>query len=485
MTPTSPGRRWAALVTLAVVSPDALAADLRVDPSGAGDFVDIQDAIDAASDGDRVLVEPGTYPGGINLRGKDIVLISTSGPMVTVIDSMDTPDESTILAISGEPSSATVSGFTLTGGHGTPNQWLIGNAWSGAGVYIRESALTIDDCFFRRNLARHSGQSIGGGVVVIDGEATITNSNFAGNLGYYGGGAIAALASEVLVEGSTFRDNLSARGGAIFVGEGADVIVQSSLFDSNEATWGGAFYVTDGSLTVLSSRVTSSVALSDGGMAFVKDGVLSLDDVVIGPSAAGRDGGHIRLATGGSATVTASLLSEGLALGGGAVAARGDGATFTADGVVFSQNSAIDGGDLWIFSGAATLTNTTSISASASGSGAAIWLGGGASASALNAVVYNPDGPFVLFTEDGAALSWRWSLLFGETGAQTGGALGALTGEGLLFVDPLLAAPGALPPDVALLEGSPAIGAGEPTTLDTDGSRADLGATGGLSPWSP
>jgi hypothetical protein len=476
--------RVVALLTLGLPS-IAQAADITVDPGGAGDFVGIQAAIDAANDGDRVLVEPGTYPGGIDLRGKDIVLISTSGPTVTVIDSMDTPDESTILAISGEPLTTTVEGFTFTGGHGTQNQWIVGNAWSGAGVFVQQSALSINGCVFRQNLARHSGQSIGGGVVVIDGEAIITDTMFAGNLGYYGGGAIAALASEVLVDGSTFRDNLSARGGAIFVGEGADVIVQNSVFENNEAIWGGAFFVVDSSLLVTGSRVTSSAAQMDGGAVFVKDAVVLLDDVQLGPSTAGRDGGHIRVTTGGSATVTASVLSEGLAFGGGAVAMRGEEVAFSAEGVVFSNNSAVDGGDLWVFDGAASLTQTTSISASASAAGSVLWLGDGATVTALNTISHTPDGPFVLFTEDGASLSWSWSLLYGETGEQTGGALGGLTGDGLLFVDPLLVGAATRPPDASLLEGSPAINAGEPTTLDTDGSRADLGATGGLHPWSP
>ncbi|MCK6521583.1 right-handed parallel beta-helix repeat-containing protein [Myxococcota bacterium] len=475
------------LLTLGALSLSlsASAADITVDPGGGGDYTGIQAAIDAASDGDRVLVEPGTYPGGIDLRGKDIVLLAVSGPTVTVIDSMDTPDESTILAISGEPNTTTIEGFTLTGGHGTQNQWIVGNAWSGAGVFVQRSALTINDCFFRRNLARHSGQSIGGGVVVIDGELYIAGSVFAGNLGYYGGGAVAALASDVYIEGSTFRENMGSRGGAIFVGEGADVIVQSSIFEGNEAVWGGAFFVVDSSLTVSGSRVASSSALMDGGMVFVKDGVVLLDDLVGGPSVAGRDGGHIRVTTGGAATVTASTLSDGLAQGGGAVAMRGEGATFTADGVIFSTNSAVDGGDLWVFDGVATLTNVTSIAASASTAGSVIWLGDGTTAAAVNAIVYQPSGPFVLFSEDGAALTWSWSLLFGETGDQTGGALGALSGDGLLFVDPLLAGPTARPPDATLLDGSPAIDAGDPTTTDIDGSRADLGASGGQHPWSP
>ena len=37
------------------------AATLVVDPSGAGDFMKIQAAIDAATDGDEVLVRPGEY----------------------------------------------------------------------------------------------------------------------------------------------------------------------------------------------------------------------------------------------------------------------------------------------------------------------------------------------------------------------------------------------------------------------------------------
>jgi hypothetical protein len=114
-----------------------------------------------------------------------------------------------------------------------------------------------------------------------------------------------------------------------------------------------------------------------------------------------------------------------------------------------------------------------------------LWLGDGASATVLNAIAYEPDSPFVLFTEDGASLSWRWSLVYGETSALTGGALGELTGEGLQRLDPLLAGPDAIPADVSLLEASPAIDAGEPAQLDTDGSRADLGATGGLRPWIP
>jgi len=40
---------------------DCPGGEIVVDPSGGGDFTEIQPAIDAAADGDTVLVQPGEY----------------------------------------------------------------------------------------------------------------------------------------------------------------------------------------------------------------------------------------------------------------------------------------------------------------------------------------------------------------------------------------------------------------------------------------
>ena len=49
------------IVVLAGVCAPCGAATIIVDPSGGGDFIEIQPAIDAAQNGDTVLVKPGEY----------------------------------------------------------------------------------------------------------------------------------------------------------------------------------------------------------------------------------------------------------------------------------------------------------------------------------------------------------------------------------------------------------------------------------------
>ena len=82
-----------------------------------GDFPTIQEAIDAAVDGDEVEVHPGTYFEAIDFLGKAIRVYSTDGRDVTIIDAQQTG--SVVTCGSGEGSDTVLDGFTITGGTGT------------------------------------------------------------------------------------------------------------------------------------------------------------------------------------------------------------------------------------------------------------------------------------------------------------------------------------------------------------------------------
>ena len=131
----------------------------------------IQDAVDAATNGDTVLVTNGVY----STRGrqgrrvsvdKPITLQSVDGPEVTIIDGLYemgcvTLDDDTLL-----------SGFTLR--HG--------GAYNGGGAYCSSSAV-VTNCVIEDNVASAGGGVYGG---------TLWNCRLMDNASYYGGGASGA-----------------------------------------------------------------------------------------------------------------------------------------------------------------------------------------------------------------------------------------------------------------------------------------------------
>ena len=55
------------------------------------DYTAIQDAMNAAVDGDTVLVAPGTYREHLNFLGKALPVTTEQGPDVTIIDAPANP----------------------------------------------------------------------------------------------------------------------------------------------------------------------------------------------------------------------------------------------------------------------------------------------------------------------------------------------------------------------------------------------------------
>ena len=76
----------------------------------------IQSAINSASDGDTVLVAPGTYYETIDFLGKEILVQSSDGASVTTIDANQ--KDTVAYFWNNETSDSILDGFTLTNGIG-------------------------------------------------------------------------------------------------------------------------------------------------------------------------------------------------------------------------------------------------------------------------------------------------------------------------------------------------------------------------------
>lgn len=113
----------------------------------------IQEAIDAASSGDTVLVADGVYKGlgnrNLDFRGKAIVVRSEKGPEHNIIDCEG--EARGFYFHSWEKKTSVVSGFTITHGYGKYQ--------GGRGIYCLSASPELTNCVITEN-----GAGLGAGI---------------------------------------------------------------------------------------------------------------------------------------------------------------------------------------------------------------------------------------------------------------------------------------------------------------------------------
>src|SRR5215468_1963313 len=146
--------RHSATCTLATISIFLLSATLSQAATTIhvpADQPTIQAGINAASNGDTVLVAPGTYKENINFNGKAITVKSSGGANVTIVDGGGSGPVVTFA--SNETLSSLLTGFTLQNGDA-------GNTYpdEGGGIKVESASPTI-----KSNIIQSSKASNGGG----------------------------------------------------------------------------------------------------------------------------------------------------------------------------------------------------------------------------------------------------------------------------------------------------------------------------------
>ena len=252
-----------------------------------GQYATIQAAIDAAEEGDVVLVADGTYTGynnrDIDFYGKAITVMSVNGPEMTVIDCED--NGRGFCFESGESVGSRLEGFTVKNGsdykgggircyESSPtitNCTITGNtADYGGGIYCTYSSPSITNCAITGNTASGTNK-VGGGLYCFSSDPVITNCAITENAAEDGSGIFCSF-SDPVITNCTITENTAENGGGIFCSFSAPIITNCILW--NDVPDEMSFDYSDPTVTY------SDI---EGGWSGLGEGNIDIDPLFIDP----------------------------------------------------------------------------------------------------------------------------------------------------------------------------------------------------------
>ena len=350
------------------------------------DHPTIQDAIDAAVDGDTVIVRLGTYVEDIDFIGKAITVKSEMGPDVTVIDGNQAL--AAVTCNSGEGSGSILKGFTITNASYSgflcdysSSPLIVGNIISRNmnGIYCELSSCpTIENNTITDNIgpyedhggiwmlrsspiiinnviADNSG-SWGGGIGMLESSPIISNNTITRNSSptFCGGGIYCSQYSAPLISGNEISQNTCHASGGGFYSVSCSPIITGNLFHENISGSGGGLYCRAESPFISGNRFKSNTANTRGGGAYLKCNGSFQDNIVCNNDA--LYGGGVASYPHSEAVFANNRIYENTASYGGGIYADFSWNEFVNNTIC--SNSADHGGGLFCSNKSPTVINT-------------------------------------------------------------------------------------------------------------------------------
>ncbi len=334
------------------------------------DFASIQAAINAANDGQTIIVSPGTYKENLNFNGKkNLTLVSTNPLDETVVASTIINGNQTgaCIVVENAETGIVILGFTITNGSGKS----ISETTAGGGVFASGSSLTITNCSISENTAKAWGGGIyasnatvnivnsiisgnrnaahGGGVWAGSSSTiTITNCTISGNLVTTAGGGINAFSANVTITSSTIHNNTANSGGGIYANSPSNVTITGTTINDNTANYGGGAKVYAASLTLDNSIISGNTAGYEGGGCYAEYATLNVTGCTISRNSTTRyQAGGIFIYDRAKATITDSTISNNNATYGSGICVSGLSTLKFQNNTINGNTATTNGGGIW------------------------------------------------------------------------------------------------------------------------------------------
>ena len=251
----------------------------------------------------------------------------------------------------------------------------------GAFMYIDKDTKKLDSYTFKNNSFEMKR-----GLVKVSNGATleVANSTFEGNTTAFG--QINNYKGKLVVDQSVFKNNTArANGGAVYSTDGETTITNTS-FEGNKATGvagggkGGAVAVSGGKLTLTNVDFTKNSGQLQGGGLWLEKGEVTAKNVnYVGNTALDNNGGAINITGSGTYTQDGGVISGNSAKKNGGAISISDGngvdvAKVEIKNATIKNNTAGNGGALFLHKGTATFTDTVFSGNTALGWGGALYV---------------------------------------------------------------------------------------------------------------